>query len=263
MISSISNPKVKKVRRLQVDKRYRAKQQQFVVEGTRWIGELTKTLATPQDVFYTEDWLVQEDHTELIDRLQCRRHLVVDGGRCARRPSQPCRPVVGGVDLCIGREVLVDDLDGRDELVDVLTRALDLFRRHRRPGRPGPPAVHPRTGARPRVVGVAVAVGDASRRCRGDITGLDGLSDGGTKPPGVLHLPLSTSHRRSVRATCRRPITSSPVPDPAAAEFGCPPSRRSRRTRSPPRRRSLRVAPSRSGRRPRGEFARTGAGSPW
>ena len=78
MISSISNPKVKKVRRLQVDKRYRAKQQQFVVEGTRWIGELTKTLATPQDVFYTEDWLVQEDHTELIDRLQCRRHLVAD-----------------------------------------------------------------------------------------------------------------------------------------------------------------------------------------
>ncbi len=78
MISSISNPKVKKVRRLQVDKRYRASQQQFVVEGTRWIGELASVPALAEDVFYTENWLIQEGHTGLIDRIQCRRHLVTE-----------------------------------------------------------------------------------------------------------------------------------------------------------------------------------------
>lgn len=78
MISSLSNPKVKNVRRLQVDKRFRSSQQQFVVEGTRWMAELASKSALLQNVFYTETWLVQADHTEFIAQNKGRNYLVTD-----------------------------------------------------------------------------------------------------------------------------------------------------------------------------------------
>lgn len=77
MISSLSNPKFKKVRRLQADKRFRSNQQQFVIEGTRWIAEMVNDPRL-QDLFYTELWYQQADHAQLIAQLSGRTHQVSD-----------------------------------------------------------------------------------------------------------------------------------------------------------------------------------------
>lgn len=75
MISSLSNPKVKKVRRLQADKRYRSSQRLFVIEGTRWVAELANEPSL-REVFYTANWHHQPGHSELIAQLQGRSYLV-------------------------------------------------------------------------------------------------------------------------------------------------------------------------------------------
>jgi TrmH family RNA methyltransferase len=59
MISSLSNPRVKYVRRLQADRRFRSSQKKFVVEGTRWVQELLSNTPLLGDIYYTETWLAQ------------------------------------------------------------------------------------------------------------------------------------------------------------------------------------------------------------
>ena len=39
MISSLTNTKVKKVRRLQAERRFRRRERQYVIEGTRWVAD--------------------------------------------------------------------------------------------------------------------------------------------------------------------------------------------------------------------------------
>ena len=70
MISSDTNPKVKHVRRLQSDRRFRTREQQFVVEGTRWLAELTAPDApTAVMLFATADWLDNPNHQALAHQL--------------------------------------------------------------------------------------------------------------------------------------------------------------------------------------------------
>jgi TrmH family RNA methyltransferase len=57
MITSNSNPRVKYVRRLQGERRFREREKQFVVEGTRWLAELANAGIAPTLVFATESWL--------------------------------------------------------------------------------------------------------------------------------------------------------------------------------------------------------------
>jgi TrmH family RNA methyltransferase len=78
MISSLSNPKVKRVRRLQSDRRFRSSQQQFVVEGTRWMGELLGRMLLLRNLFYTETWLSQAGHADLLAQMTGRIHVVSD-----------------------------------------------------------------------------------------------------------------------------------------------------------------------------------------
>ena len=80
MITSLSNAKVKHVRRLQTDRRFRNRENQFVVEGTRWITELV-TLARPVEMlFYTERWLETAVHAQILQQLTTLRQspLLVD-----------------------------------------------------------------------------------------------------------------------------------------------------------------------------------------
>ncbi len=56
MISSQSNSKVKYVRHLQRDRRFRAREKAFVVEGSRWFRELLVTSELIKWVFYTDTW---------------------------------------------------------------------------------------------------------------------------------------------------------------------------------------------------------------
>lgn len=56
MIESNANSRVKLVRRLQSDRRFRHSQRQFVVEGTRWLHAFAAAPHLLDSVFYTEAW---------------------------------------------------------------------------------------------------------------------------------------------------------------------------------------------------------------
>lgn len=66
MISSTSNSKVKYVRRLQQDRRFREREQAFVVEGARWLDEVASAGRTPRFLFYTESWLSDPQNAALL-----------------------------------------------------------------------------------------------------------------------------------------------------------------------------------------------------
>lgn len=69
MITSLSNAKVKYVRRLQTDRRFRNRENQYVVEGTRWLTELV-TMARPAEMlFVTERWLETAVHAQILQQL--------------------------------------------------------------------------------------------------------------------------------------------------------------------------------------------------
>ncbi len=69
MITSLSNAKIKHVRRLQSDRRFRDRENQFVVEGTRWLTELV-TMARPAELlFVTERWLATAVHSQILQQL--------------------------------------------------------------------------------------------------------------------------------------------------------------------------------------------------
>ncbi|WP_420631385.1 TrmH family RNA methyltransferase [Candidatus Leptofilum sp.] len=69
MITSPSNAKVKFVRRLQTDRRFRYREQQYVVEGTRWLTELVKMARPPELLCYTEQWLGTAVHAQILQQL--------------------------------------------------------------------------------------------------------------------------------------------------------------------------------------------------
>jgi TrmH family RNA methyltransferase len=62
MISSLTNHQVKRIRRLQKDKRFRYREQAFVVEGTRLIQELADNPDRQKIMYYTQDWLADAAH---------------------------------------------------------------------------------------------------------------------------------------------------------------------------------------------------------
>ena len=69
MITSRGNPQVKHVRRLQTDRRFRAAEQSFVVEGTRWMQELAAAGLMPQAVYVTPGWAGSDGAQQLLAGL--------------------------------------------------------------------------------------------------------------------------------------------------------------------------------------------------
>lgn len=69
MITSLSNAKVKYVRRLQTDRRFRDRENQFVVEGTRWLTESVAMARPAEMLFYTERWLETAVHAQILQQL--------------------------------------------------------------------------------------------------------------------------------------------------------------------------------------------------
>jgi TrmH family RNA methyltransferase len=76
MISSLSNTNVKYVRRLQADRRFRHRQQVYVAEGTRWLGELVANSTVLRQVYYTEKWLAEADHAEILAQVSVKKQPV-------------------------------------------------------------------------------------------------------------------------------------------------------------------------------------------
>jgi TrmH family RNA methyltransferase len=69
MITSRANPQVKYVRRLLTERRYRAAESAFVVEGTRWMRELAAAGVVPRALFATDAWLTSNEGRGLAARL--------------------------------------------------------------------------------------------------------------------------------------------------------------------------------------------------
>jgi TrmH family RNA methyltransferase len=69
MLTSTSNPKVKHIRRLQDDRRYRRREGAFVVEGSRWITELILAGRRPQLILASDSWLSEKDNRTLISQM--------------------------------------------------------------------------------------------------------------------------------------------------------------------------------------------------
>lgn len=70
IITSTANGKVKHVRRLQQDRRYREREQLFVVEGTRWLQEAASVYAAESLVFCTAAWASDAHNERLLARFQ-------------------------------------------------------------------------------------------------------------------------------------------------------------------------------------------------
>jgi len=78
MITSTSNSKVKYVRRLQADRRFREREQAYVVEGTRWLSELLPLAHPPQLILYTSAWHNKKpEHTSILQQLDGPAQAVV------------------------------------------------------------------------------------------------------------------------------------------------------------------------------------------
>ena len=69
MITSLANPQVKYVRRLQAERRFRSRERAFVVEGTRWMRELVAAGIQPHSLFATADWLESNEGRGLLAAL--------------------------------------------------------------------------------------------------------------------------------------------------------------------------------------------------
>lgn len=70
MITSTGNSKVKYVRRLQSDRRFREREAAFVVEGTRWLDEVVQSARSPQLVFYTPAWAEDPQQAQLLQQVE-------------------------------------------------------------------------------------------------------------------------------------------------------------------------------------------------
>jgi RNA methyltransferase, TrmH family len=69
MITSVTNSRVKVVRRLQTDRRFRTRENKFVVEGTRWLADAIQQNLPPLAIYYTREWQQKPGHTEILQQL--------------------------------------------------------------------------------------------------------------------------------------------------------------------------------------------------
>lgn len=69
MITSATNAKIKHVRRLQAERRFRYRENAFVAEGSRWISDLVQLDLAPQMVFYTANWAASPENLALLGQL--------------------------------------------------------------------------------------------------------------------------------------------------------------------------------------------------
>ena len=79
MITSSQNPKIKRIRRLLSDRRFRQREGAFVVEGTRWLAEISAAARRPETILVTARWSEDEDNRRLLEGLGAQGTLVSDG----------------------------------------------------------------------------------------------------------------------------------------------------------------------------------------
>lgn len=76
MITSLKNSTVKQIARLQAERRFRWREERFVVEGTRWLKELVESRHPLQLVLYTEEWSAAANNAAILQQLSCPVQVV-------------------------------------------------------------------------------------------------------------------------------------------------------------------------------------------
>ncbi len=77
MITSTTNEKVKYVRRLQNDRRFRQREALFVAEGTRWLQDMAATSTLhPSLLFFTPAWGESATNAQLLQMLGGQQYPV-------------------------------------------------------------------------------------------------------------------------------------------------------------------------------------------
>jgi len=84
----LANPKVKYVRRLQTERRFRHQENAFVVEGQRWFADLIRLALTPELVFCTESWRRAADNAYILQQLPVPIQLVSEPIMAAMSDTQ-------------------------------------------------------------------------------------------------------------------------------------------------------------------------------
>jgi len=89
MISSLTNTKVKRVRRLQAERRFRQRERQYVIEGTRWVADAIEQNVPIVELFQTAVW--QSQNAPLLSQFATPTTLVSDEVMAAMSdvPSPP------------------------------------------------------------------------------------------------------------------------------------------------------------------------------
>lgn len=87
-ISSLTNPGVKYVRRLQAERRFRERERAFVVEGTRWLAEVVRLALPPGRVYYTATWAARPEQAALLAQLPEPAQPVSDAVMAAMSDTQ-------------------------------------------------------------------------------------------------------------------------------------------------------------------------------
>jgi TrmH family RNA methyltransferase len=77
MITSVTNPKIKYVKRLQNDRGFRETEHAFVAEGTRLVAELVQFQLEPHLLLATENWLASAEGQSLLANPALNRVLEV------------------------------------------------------------------------------------------------------------------------------------------------------------------------------------------
>ena len=62
MITSSQNPTIKRIRRLLANRRFRQREKAFVVEGSRWLAEVSASGRQSDTILVTEHWSEDEDN---------------------------------------------------------------------------------------------------------------------------------------------------------------------------------------------------------
>lgn len=99
MISSLANPQVKRVRRLQTSKRFRSQEQIFIIEGTRMIQELAAGAAWPEALYCTRDWLSDPVHERILAEANLSSTLVTNEVMAAMSSTETAPGILAAVPM--------------------------------------------------------------------------------------------------------------------------------------------------------------------
>ncbi len=99
MISSLTNPQVKAIRRLQKDRRFRQREHSFVTEGARWLHEWQAHPDHLQNVYFTAAWAGTPQNTALLNTITAPRHLVSEEVMAAMSDTETAPGVLAQASL--------------------------------------------------------------------------------------------------------------------------------------------------------------------